>query len=123
MTVWFEGGKNIAMKVPPHQFDATVHFYETVLGFQRIGGPQGDAVGFVFGANNLWIDRVPGMSQAELWLEVITDDTKEAAGVLAEAGVARCDEIEPLGDSFDGYWISSPASIVHLVDAKEGSWA
>jgi hypothetical protein len=122
MTVMFEGGKNIAMKVPPHQYEATVRFYRDVLRLAPINGPAGDAVGFKFGTNNLWIDRVPGMSQAELWLEIVTSDTAEAARVLANAGVVRCDDIEKLGSDFDGFWISSPASIVHLVDAKKDSW-
>ncbi len=122
MTVMFEGGKNIAMKVPPHQYEATVRFYRDLLRLQQIDGPAGDAVGFKFGANNLWIDRVPGMSQAELWLEIVTNDTAGAARALADAGVVRCDDIEKLGSDFDGYWISSPAAIVHLVDAKSDSW-
>ncbi|MBY5841127.1 hypothetical protein J3P71_03065 [Rhizobium leguminosarum] len=121
-SVKFEGGRNIAMKVPPHQHEATVRFYRDVLKLEPVGGPQGEAVGFKFGANNLWIDNVPGMSQAELWLEIVTDNTQEAAKILAQAGVARCDEIEPLGDQFDGYWISSPCAIIHLVDARQGSW-
>lgn len=121
MTTTFQGGKNIAMKVPPHQHDATVRFYAEILGLERIGGPSGDAVGFRFGPNNLWIDRVPGMSQAELWLEIVTDDTAAAAAALAEAGVVRCDAIEPLG-GLDGLWISSPAAIIHLVDARAGAW-
>jgi hypothetical protein len=48
------GGRNIAMKVPPHQWEAS-------------------------------------------------------------AGIARCDEIEPLAAESSAYWISSPAAIVHLV--------
>ncbi|MEO1019403.1 MAG: hypothetical protein AAFY56_17180 [Pseudomonadota bacterium] len=122
MTAKFEGGKNIAMKVPPHQYDATVGFYRDTLALEQIGGPDGNEVGFKFGANNLWIDKVPGMSQAELWLEIVTDDTGEAARRLADAGIVRCDEIEELGDNFDGYWISSPCSIIHLVDAKRNAW-
>ena len=27
----------------------------------------------------------------------------------------RCDDIEPLPPGFRGFWVSSPASIVHLV--------
>lgn len=115
----FEGGRNIALKVPPHQYDATVRFYGEVLGLKRVDRPE---VGFVFGSNQLWIDRVPGISQAELWLEIVTDDTQAAAKHLADAGVVRCDEIEPLGETFDGYWISSPSQIVHLVDARSGAW-
>lgn len=121
MAAKFAGGKNIAMKVPPHQYDATVAFYRDILGLTQIDGPAGDSVGFEFGTNNLWIDRVPAMSQAELWLEIVTDDTAEAAKVLAKANVVRCDEIEDLG-KLDGFWVSNPAAVIHLVDAKDGSW-
>ncbi len=114
----FAGGRNIAMKVPPHQWEQTVSFYRDILGLRVLdnpfdGGPQ--SVGFIFGANRLWIDRVPGVSQAELWLQVTTSDAALAADRLATApGVARCDEIEPLGTT-TAFWISSPAAIVHLV--------
>lgn len=118
----FTDGRNIAMKVPPHQHDATVAFYRDVLGLEPIGGPSGEATGFAFGGCNLWIGRVATVSQAEVWLEVVTDDTAAAAEVLASAGVARCDAIEALGEGFDGYWISSPAAIVHLVYAEDQSW-
>jgi hypothetical protein len=67
-----------------------------------------------FGTDQLWIDRVPGMSQAEIWLELATPDVAAAAEHLKEAGVTRRDEIEPLGD-YEGFWISSPASIIHMV--------
>ncbi|WP_299823466.1 hypothetical protein, partial [uncultured Jannaschia sp.] len=120
MAAKFAGGKNIAMKVPPHQYDATVAFYRDLLGLEQIGGPAGDAVGFKFGSNNLWIDKVSAMSQAELWLEIVTDDTAEAAKTLEKANVVRCDEIEDLGSTFDGYWVSSPAAVIHLVNAKDG---
>jgi catechol 2,3-dioxygenase-like lactoylglutathione lyase family enzyme len=120
MSVRFEAGRNIALKVPPHQHEATVAFYRDVLGLPAID--RDGAVGFAFGPMQLWIDRVPAMSQAELWLEVVTDDTAAAARHLEAAGVARCDAIEPLGAGFDGFWIASPSQIVHLVDAKQGAW-
>ena len=65
--------------------------------------------------NRLWIDKVSGMSQAEIWLEVITNDTAAATAHLSDAGIVRCDEIEPLPEGSDGFWISSPAQIIHLV--------
>jgi hypothetical protein len=52
----------------------------------------------------------------------VTINTAEAAHVLEKAEIACCDEIENLGRGFNGYWISNPASIIHLVDAKDGSW-
>jgi hypothetical protein len=88
MTAKFSGGVDLALKVPPHQFDATVAFYR---------------------------DSVPTMSQAELWLELYCDDFARAAEHLARAGVTRCDPIEPLPPGFRGGWITSPANIVHMV--------
>jgi catechol 2,3-dioxygenase-like lactoylglutathione lyase family enzyme len=118
----FAAGRNIAMKVPPHLYEATVRFYRDVLGLEEITGHP-PAVGFQFGSSNLWIDRVPGMSQAETWLEVVTDDLPAAAAQLEAAGVVRCDDIEPLGAGFAGFWISSPASIIHLVCQDTASWS
>ncbi len=37
METTFRGGHNIAMKVPPHQFEATVNFYRDVLGLPLSG--------------------------------------------------------------------------------------
>lgn len=75
---------------------------------------------FEFGPNQLWIDQVEGMSQAELWLELAASDVPAAAKHLANAGVVRCDEIEPLPEGYEGFWIASPAAIIHLV-AKPNS--
>ncbi|MCT8998755.1 VOC family protein [Chelativorans intermedius] len=110
----FEGGRNIAMKVPPHHFDATVRFYRDVLGLETIESLAPDIV-FVFGANRLWIDRVPGMSQTEIWLEVATEDREAAAEHLAREGVSRRDEIEPLPEGFPGFWVAGPGDIIHLI--------
>jgi hypothetical protein len=110
------GGRNIAIKVPPHQFEATLRFYRDVVGLERLDDLSGPC--FAFGANRLWLDRVDGMSQAEIWLELVADDMPAAAQRLAAAGVVRCDEIERLPDGFEGFWIASPASIVHLVSKR-----
>lgn len=112
------GGRNIALKVPQHQFEATVDFYANVLGLQP-WPEESQSVSFVFGSQRLWIDLCPGLSQAEIWLEVVTDDVEGAAQALAERGVARCDAIEPLPEDSRGFWISSPCQIIHLVTAPE----
>jgi len=117
----FAGGRNIAMKVPPHQWEDTVRFHRDTLGLTELDNPFDTgprSVGFQFGTNRLWIDLVPTASQAELWLQITTDDTSHAAEHLAAHGVARCDEIEPLGTT-SAYWISSPASMVHLVSEPD----
>jgi len=112
----YSGGPNIAMKVPPAQWDATVAFYRDTLHLEEIDNPYGglESIGFVFGANRLWIDKVPTMSQAEVWLQIVTPDAGDAAIHLQQHGVTRCDEIEDLGQT-TSFWISSPASVVHLV--------
>lgn len=112
--VKFTAGRNIAMKVPPHVYDDTVRFYRDVLGFRELPEYQPSVV-FEFGGNRLWIDRVTGLSQSETWLEVQASDLAAAEELLAEAKVVRCDEIEPLPDGFKAFWVSSPASIIHLV--------
>lgn len=117
----FAAGRNIAMKVPPHLYDATVYFYRDVVGLKPVEGHP-PSVGFEFGTNQLWIDRVPGLSQAESWLELVTNDVSEASKHLRAAGVVRCDEIEPLPEGFQAFWISSPASIIHLVCKHEETW-
>jgi len=113
----FSGGRNIAMKVPPHLWEATIQFYRDLLGLDVIEHEPSTppSIGFVFGANQLWIDRVDGLSQSEIWLELSTSDIKGAVSYLKSAGIVRRDEIESLGEHFEGFWISSPASIIHLV--------
>jgi len=114
----FRGGRNVAIKVPEHAFEATVAFYRDTLNLTVVY----DAVGtkaFDFGPIRLWIDRMPHLAQAEMWLEVIAPDTTEAGQHLAGAGVVRCDEVEKLPPDLDGFWILNPAGIVHLVCAPE----
>ena len=112
--VTFEAGRNIAMKVPAHQYDATVQFYCDVLGFNLLSRHD-TSVAFEFGTNRLWIDSVVGLSQAEIWLEVVTQDMAAAARLLSTAGIVRCDDIEPLPQGLNAFWISNPASIIHLI--------
>lgn len=109
----FRGGKNVAMKVPAHRYEATVAFYEETLGLERL--PEHDTPSFAFGPMTLWIDRVPHLSQSELWLEVQCDDAEQAEDWLRSQGVPRGDALEPLPGDFKGYWIVAPPDIVHLV--------
>ena len=114
----FTPGKNIAMKVPVHEFDRTVDFYRSILGFKEIDSPsQGniEAVTFKFGDKNLWIDKITGISQAEVWLEIVTDDIQVASKYFDENNCIIRDEIEPLPEGFKGFWITNPANIIHLV--------
>ena len=110
------GGRNIAMKVPPHKFDATVEAYEA-LGLP-VTFRSDSMVTFKYGPMNLHIDRCPSFSQAELWLEFVSEDLPAAEKSLAAAGFDRRDEIENLS-GHNGFWVCNPASIIHLVTDTE----
>jgi catechol 2,3-dioxygenase-like lactoylglutathione lyase family enzyme len=114
MSARIQGGINVAMKVPPHQYEATIAFYRDVVGLKPVEN-KAPAIGFEFGPNRLWIDQAPGMSQAEVWLELYTEDFPGAASQLAKAGVVRCDSVEALPDGFKGGFVTNPANIVHML--------
>ncbi|ADB15107.1 conserved hypothetical protein [Pirellula staleyi DSM 6068] len=116
----FKAGRNIAMKVPSHLYEATVAFYRDVIALPTLTANDA-AVSFAFGDKQLWIDRVPTLSQAEVWLEVVTDDLVSAEKALENWGIVRCDEIEQLPDGFHGFWIANPASIIHLIAEAKGA--
>jgi catechol 2,3-dioxygenase-like lactoylglutathione lyase family enzyme len=114
----FSPGKNIAMKVPVHEFDSTVAFYRDILGFEEVDASSLgniESVTFKFGDKTLWIDRIPGISQAELWLEVVTENIEVASEYFEKNSCIRRDEIEPLPKGFKGFWLTNPANIIHLV--------
>jgi hypothetical protein len=113
----FEGGANIAMKVPAHVFDPTVLFYRDVLRLPLLEEQPGSVV-LRFGANRLWLDRADHLSQAEVWLELTTDNVPAAAEYLSRRGTVRRDEIEALPAGFGGFWICNPADVIHLVAAR-----
>jgi hypothetical protein len=118
MNPQFSPGKNIAMKVPAHEYEKTVSFYRDTLRFEELAQADlssTDSVRFSFGDKVLWIDCVPGLSQAEIWLEVITDDPENAADYLQDNNCIVCNNIEPLLEDFKGFWIASPSNIIHLV--------
>ncbi len=119
----FTAGNNIAIKVPVHEFDQTVAFYRDILGFEETDASSPDAiesVAFRFGDKKLWIDRIAGISQAEVWLEVLTDDIEAASVYFQRNNCIRRDEIEPLPEGFKAFWLASPANIIHLVNQPEG---
>jgi hypothetical protein len=84
---------------------------------------QGPSPAFDFGGKTLWLDKVDALSQAEVWLEVVTDDVQAAANHFAGLGIVRRDEIEKLPEGFNGFWIANPAGIIHLVAAGRTSGA
>ena len=114
----FSPGNNIAIKVPAHEYEDTVAFYRDILGFEQtqVNSPDSiESTTFRFGEKLLWIDKIASLSQAEIWLEVITDDIDKASEYLNNKLSIRRDEIEPLPNGVNGFWISSPSDIIHLI--------
>ncbi len=113
----FRAGRNMAMKVPAHEFEATVEFYRDIISLPLAEGDEPGIV-FAFGDKQLWIDKADHLSQAEIWLEILTDDVRAAELYCRENGILRRDEIEKLPRGFAGFWICSPANIIHLVSGE-----
>ncbi len=121
-TPQFQPGENIAVKVPAHEYRATVAFYRDVLGLAALGETDGGAsTRFQFGEKILWVDRVEALSQAEIWLEIITDDIEAAAHHFDSADCARCDAIEALPAGMKAFWIAAPGNLIHLVAEATGN--
>lgn len=110
----FRGGRNIAMKVPSNQWDTTLRFYRDIAGLKVVSESK-LSTAFEFGSNRLHVDRCDHLSQAEIWLELITANVEEAKIYFDSVGVERRDEIEELPSDFNGFWIAGPSSIIHLV--------
>lgn len=111
--VQYRGGGNVAMKLPLHHFEGAVKFYRDTLGLKV--SDHGESKLVEFGPIRLWLDRCPQFSQTELWLEVVASNSDGAERHLGTEKVVRCDSIEALPEGFRGFWITSPADIVHIV--------
>jgi hypothetical protein len=115
----FQGGPNIAMKIPLADYESTLRFYRDVVGLPQLDSYKPDNV-FQFGPSLLWLDCMPELKQTEIWLELLASDTTLASDYLSRAGVERCDSVEKLPPGFNGFWIRSPASTVHLITGHLG---
>jgi hypothetical protein len=74
----FKPGRNVAIKIPAHEYERTIAFYRDVIRLvQRDTSGQG--IAFDFGDKILWLDKADGLNQAEIWLEIETDDLTSAA--------------------------------------------
>lgn len=118
MDTKFEGGVNIAIKIPKAKYEKTVAFYREILKLdveeKPIDHPTVSRTHRVaFGHNVMWLDCVDNYSHAETWLELNVDDVEKATRHLAANGIATCDELEQLPD--DMHWITDPAGTVFIL--------
>jgi len=122
MTTKFEGGVNIAIKIPKAKYDQTVSFYRDILKLQveekPIDNPTVSKTHEVkFGNNIVWLDCVDNYTHSETWLELNTDDVDGATRYLASNGIQTCDELEKLPE--DMHWIADPAGTILIVKNRD----
>src|SRR4051794_5587152 len=114
----FSGGANIAIRCPAPPYEKRFAFYRDPLALPLIE-KEDDGCFFQSAPNRLWIDRVPNLSQPDIWLELETNDTDAAAAFLKVNGVTRRDEVEQLREDFDGFFVAAPNGMIHLVIGQE----
>jgi hypothetical protein len=123
MEINFNGGINIAIKIPKSKYEETVMFYRDILKLQvsekPIDNPTVSRTHEVkFGNNTVWLDCVDNYTHSEVWLELNTPDVQLATEYLKSKGVNTCDELEKIPE--DTHWIMDPAGSVFIL-AKPGS--
>lgn len=119
----FEGGFNIAIKIPKSKYEKTVSFYKETLGLEvaekPIDSPTVSRTHEVkFGENTVWLDCVDNYTHSETWLELKTPDVSKAAEYLKVKGTETCDELEQIPQG--NHWIMDPAGTVFIL-GKGGS--
>src|SRR5438034_126240 len=115
---------NVMMPVMAHDILESIRLLANVVDIfteKCVRGfvPNEEGCIFQFGPNRLCIDNVPNLSHPEIWRELETNDTEAAASFLKIHGVSRRDEVEPLREDFNGFFISAPNGVIHLVVGPE----
>lgn len=118
METKFEGGTNIAIKIPKRKYEETVNFYREILKLEvtekPIDNPTVSRTHQVkFGNNIVWLDCVDNSSHSEAWLELKTPDVEVAARYLKSRGIDTCDELEKIPENM--HWIIDPAGTVFIL--------
>lgn len=121
METRFEGGVNIAIKIPKSKYNQTVAFYRDILKLEveekPINNPTVSRTHQVkFGQNLVWLDCVDNYTHSETWLELNTENVGYATKYLQSKGVETCDELEQVPE--DMHWITDPAGTVFIVRKK-----
>lgn len=118
----FEGGINIAIKIPKSKYNETVAFYRDILKLEveekPIDNPTVSRTHQVkFGGNVVWLDCVDNYTHSETWLELKTPSVEDATAYLNAKGVKTVDELEQIPE--DMHWIMDPAGTVFIVSKRD----
>ena len=117
----FNGGINIAIKIPKSKYEQTVSFYRDILKLEVQQKPLSnptvsDTHQVKFGNNVLWLDCVDNYTHSETWLELNVENVEHATNYLKSNGVDTCDEIEQIPENM--HWIQDPAGSVFIIKQK-----
>lgn len=110
----FEGGPNIAIKIPPEKYDNTVHFYRNVL-LMDVHEQTAEHSGVVrshrvtFGTTVLSLDCVAGQAKVEICLEIRWSGQDDAVQFLEANGIEITAAPGELPDN--PHWIRDPAGV------------
>ena len=120
----FNGGVNIALKIPKYKYEETVAFYRDVLKLEVKEDPIDNPTvsrthSVVFGPNTVWLDCVDNYTHSEAWLEIQTPDVEKATEYLRSKGITTNDEFEQIPK--DMHWITDPAGTVMIMTSPERS--
>jgi hypothetical protein len=116
----FVGGENVAMSVPRSRLEEVIGFYRDILGIEvRRHGPHSYKV--EFGPITLWLDEVDDnqVLVGVICLELQATDTKRAREYLGHHGIETRNDIGPLPENYDGFWIVNPIGVIHLVSGPD----
>ena len=119
MDTKFEGGINIAIKIPKNKYEKTVAFYRDTLKLEVVEKPiENPTVSRThqvkFGNNTVWLDCVDNYTHSEIWLELKTADVDNATEYLKSKGIETCDELEKIPENM--HWIMDPAGTVFILN-------
>lgn len=122
MDTKFEGGINIAIKIPKNKYEETVAFYRDTLKLEVVEKPiENPTVSRThqvkFGNNTVWLDCVNNYTHSEIWLELKTADVDSATEYLKSKGIETCDELEKIPENM--HWIMDPAGTVLILNKQE----
>lgn len=114
----FEGGINIAIKIPKSKYAQTVAFYRDILKLEVLEKPiEHPTISRThqvkFGSNMVWLDCVDNYTHSETWLELVTTEVEAATRYLRASGIETCDELEKIPG--DTHWIQDPAGTVFIL--------
>lgn len=118
MDIKFNGGVNIAIKIPKSKYEQTLTFYRDVLKLEvsekPIESPSISKTHEVkFGNNVVWLDCVDNYTHSETWLELKVSEVDSATKYLKSKGIDTCDELEKIPDNM--HWIMDPAGTVFIL--------